>query len=245
MLELNNVSTTLGGRLIINRVSLTLQKGQRLSIIGTNGSGKTTLLKTMAGLLPFTGDISYDTTSIRGKRPKELAKLFAMLSQGQGLQFDHTVMELMMMGRYVHQQGLLHSSAQDKKIVQDILDTLNLTHLANTRINTLSGGQAQRVHLATALAQDTPVILLDELTNHLDIKHQVELIRFLKHWAADRIVVGVFHDVNMALEMSDNLLLLDAGQVVSQGGAQEVLPHMNEVYGFDIGGFMREALGRW
>ena len=245
MLVLNAVSTALGGSPILNNISFSLEQGQRLSIIGPNGSGKTTLLKTIAGILPYEGMITYQGDPLKQKKARELARIFAMLGQKQHLHFNHTVYDLVMMGRFVHKTGIFHNNAVDKQVVMAMLEVVGLAQYAKSPINTLSGGQAQRVHLATVLAQEPQVVLLDELTNHLDIKHQVEMVRFLKHWGKEKILIGVFHDVNMALELSDNLLVLRAGQIMTHGNKAQVLPRLPEAYDFDIKTFMLKSLKNW
>lgn len=243
MLIANQLSVALGGKPIIEDVSFSLKRGERLAIIGPNGSGKTTLLKTLAGLLPATGQLTYDAMDIRTYNPKQRAKLIGLMNQKPTTFFDHTVYDVVMMGRYVH-AGTLSAQKEDEHI-KSILELTGLSNHMYTPLSQLSGGMVQKVYLSAVIAQDTSIILLDEFTNHLDITSQINIIKFLKSFARDKILIGVFHDINVAMQMSDRLLLLDKGKVVIDAPYSQVLPLLNTTYQFNLSEFMISSLRKW
>jgi len=140
-------------------------------------------------------------------------------------------------------------SSKDKEYADKCLKAVDLLSLKNKQISTLSGGQLQRVYLARTLAQEPSIILLDEPTNHLDLKNQAELIEFLKGWSKQEghSVIGVLHDLNLAMKLADNVLLLDKGKIAAYGKTNEVVSSkiINEVYGMNVTGFMIDSLKYW
>ena len=156
-----------------------------------------------------------------------------------------------MMGRYQKlRRGLFASpSKEDKRYVEQYLQATGLESLRDRQISELSGGQLQRVFLARTLAQEPEIILLDEPTNHLDLKHQTELVAYLKNWSQEkgRTVIGVLHDINLSLMLSDQLLFLKNGSVAGMGSAHTVLTKafLHEVYDMDVASYMLDSLKRW
>ena len=251
MLTLNDVSAGYNGADVIHNISLTVNKNQNLSVIGPNGCGKTTLLKAVANILPYKGDVVISGKSARKMKPREIALKIAMLSQISGIYFSYSVFDTVMMGRYPHIKDRLLGlpSEADREYVEHCLETVDLTNERDREITTLSGGQLQRVFLARTLAQEPAIILLDEPTNHLDLKYQIELIEYLKKWAAEgnRAVVGVMHDINLAIRLSENIMVMKNGEIVAIGRTGDVLTDglLASVYGIDVAGYMRESLKRW
>ena len=182
---------------------------------------------------------------------RDIAARIAVMSQISGIYFSYSVWETVMLGRYQQmKRGLLTTpSAADKEYVEHCLEATGLIDLRNRQIDTLSGGQLQRVFLARTLAQQPQIILLDEPTNHLDLKHQVELIDYLRNWSSEdgHTVIGVLHDLNLALRLSNDLLFLRGGLVVGSGSAQEFLSaaFLEKVYDMDVAGFMKTSLQQW
>lgn len=251
MIKLNNIRAGYNGTEILHGISFELNNGDNLSIIGPNGCGKTTLLRAIAGTLPYSGDVLLCGTDIKSMKRKELAKRVAMLSQTTPLYFNYTVLETVMMGRYVHESGGLFSgeSDADKSAVMSALETVDMLTLKDREVDTLSGGQLQRVFLAKILAQDPEIILLDEPTNHLDLSYQIELIRFLKTWSKrqGKMVIGVLHDINLAMLLTDNVLLMEDGCIKAFGKNKDIYSSdvLTSAYKMDVAGYMLESLGKW
>ena len=251
MLTLSNVSVGYNGINVIKNVNMHVNYNENLSIIGPNGCGKTTLLKAVANILPYSGEIEIAGTSIKKMKHKEISLRIAMLTQMSGIYFSYTVFDTVMMGRYLHIKDKLLGlpSEADKEAVLTCLDAVDLLEQKDRMITTLSGGQLQRVFLARTLVQEPEVILLDEPTNHLDLKYQIELVEYLKKWASEgsRVVVGVMHDINLAMRLSDDILVLKDGEIQVQGKADEVITDslLEYVYDIDVAEYMRESLQRW
>ena len=251
MLKLDGVSAGYDGSDVIHEISLSVGAGENLAIIGPNGCGKTTLLKAVAGLLPFTGDISIGGRPVNKMKRREAAKKVALLSQVTGIYFSYSVSDTVMMGRYPHISDKLLGlpSDHDRAQVARCLEAVSLTGEKDAEITKLSGGQLQRVFLARTLAQEPEIILLDEPTNHLDLKYQIELIEYLKEWASAgrRIVVGVMHDINLALRLGNRFLLMKNGRAHAFGTTEEVMTRANleDTYGIDVAGYMRSSLSIW
>lgn len=251
MLTLHNVSAGYNGLDVVKKVSLRVNAGENLSIIGPNGCGKTTLLKAMANIIPFTGDVELDGKSTRKMKRREIAVKIAMLGQITGMYFAYSVFDTVMMGRYLHIKGKLLGlpSDEDKAHVVRCLEAVNLLGEKDREITQLSGGQLQRVFLARTLAQEPEIILLDEPTNHLDLKYQVELVEYLKQWTAEgnRAVIGVMHDINLALRLSDNMMVMKEGSIQAYGKAKEIVTArlLEETYEVDVVRYMLESLKVW
>ncbi len=251
MINIENLSVGYGKEFIINDLSLRIEKGENLAIIGRNGCGKTTLLRAVAGTLEFTGSILIDGENITKLKRERLARRVAMLSQSTSVYFNYTVEETVSMGRYSHEAGNIFARPDEnsRASVEAALKQTGLYEMRNKGVDTLSGGQLQRVFLAKILAQDPEILLLDEPTNHLDLNYQLEMLSFLKTWSKERgkTIIGVLHDINLTLYFADNVLLLDNGNIVSYGSAKKVLSSdkINEIYGINISKYMLQSLERW
>jgi len=249
MLTLKNVHAGYGTGDVINGISFTIHPGENLSIIGPNGCGKSTLLKVMAGLLPYRGEITLYGKPLHKISRRMISTKIAMLSQMPPLYFSYSVYDTVMMGRYVHSKSrwLGSPSETDKKIVEEALKAVNLLSEKDKDITKLSGGQQQRVFLARTIAQQPEIILLDEPTNHLDLKHQIELIHYLKAWAKEgnRAIVGVLHDINQALNLSQTVLIMQDGKAAAHGKNIVTKELLKEVYEIDVAGYMRQSLKIW
>ena len=251
MLEVRDVTTGYGKVDVVKDVSFSVKRNENVCIIGPNGCGKSTLLKAIANILPFRGTIEFDNQPIGNLKSSEVSKRIAIMAQTSTIYFPYSVYETVMMGRYLHmKEGLFKTpAAKDKEKVMECLEAVGLVDVKDSSITQLSGGQVQRVFLARALAQEPEMILLDEPTNHLDLKYQVDLIDYLLEWSQkeNHSVVGVLHDFNLAMRLSDNLLLMKEGSIVAQGGAEEVMTSeiLMEVYGLDVARYFRQALNYW
>lgn len=225
-----NISTVdiqcfMGGREIISGISFGVGKGQFCSIIGPNGSGKTTLLRTMAASLePACGAVLIEEAILSGMKTREIARKLAYVSQNTNIDFDFNVTDYVLIGRQPHLRLLQGEGPEDLEFARKAMEITNTWQLKDKNVNELSGGERQRVILARALAQDTPVILLDEPISQLDIHHQIELMDTLHEMTVDHgiTVVVVLHDLNIASEYSDHIVLLNNGKIAMQGSPEEV-----------------------
>jgi iron complex transport system ATP-binding protein len=250
MVEVRGLCAGYGGDDVIRDISFKVGRGKSLCILGPNGCGKSTLLKCIARIIDYRGSVLLGNSDTAAFSRKELAKKIAMLSQTMQVFFPYTVYETVSMGRYAYSRGFLKSlSAEDLSVIEDVLKKLDLWDIKDNMIDELSGGTLQRVFLAKTLAQTPDVILLDEPANHLDLKHQLELLDFLKKWVSDngKTLIGVFHDLNLAHRFGDTALVLDNGAVASCGKIDEVLKSdtLSTAYGIDIHKFMHESLELW
>ncbi|MBO4297183.1 MAG: ABC transporter ATP-binding protein [Clostridia bacterium] len=251
MIELKRVCAGYGGRDVIHDVSFRFETGVNYCLLGPNGCGKTTLLRAMSGLIPHTGEVLLDGARLETLPRRKIAAKIAVMSQINTIYFPYTVYDTVMLGRYQHmKRGPFGGvGARDREAVERCLASTGLSDLRNRLVSELSGGQCQRVFLAHTLAQEPDAILLDEPTNHLDIRHQVELIDYLKDWTADgkHSVVGVFHDMNLALRLTDRALFMKDGRLLGSGRFGEVAGRafLTELFGMDIAGYMIESLQKW
>jgi len=250
MLKVENLSAGYDGADVIFDINFKADNGESLCVLGPNGCGKSTLLKSIARIIDYRGNVLMNGENISTIPRKELAKKAALLSQSAQVFFPYTVYETVSMGRYAYSQGFLKTfSDQDKSIIENILKNLDLWDIKEHLIDKLSGGTLQRVFLARTLAQTPDIILLDEPANHLDLKHQIELLDFLKTWVKEnnKILISVFHDLNMARQFGDNAIILKNGKITANGKIDEVLNSeiLESVYEIDIHNFMRESLKKW
>jgi len=249
MLSLNNVSAGYGGIDVIRNISMEI-KGN-VSIVGPNGCGKTTLLKVIANILPSKGGIEIMGKKFSEMKRREISLNIAMLSQQPSIYFAFSVFDTVMMGRYLHIRGRISDTPtkEDKDVVTRALEAVNLMTEKDRDITKLSGGQLQRVFLARALAQEPRIILLDEPTNHLDLKCQIEIIEYLKKWAQEgnRAVVGVLHDINLAMRLSDNFIVMKNGEIQASGNADDIIADglLDHVYEMDVVEYMNVSLEKW
>lgn len=250
LLKVSNVSCGYDGPPVVEDISFTVKKGQKLCILGPNGCGKTTLLRGLVGILPIKGSVTVDGEDVAFLNARQKGLKIALMSQLTETYFPYTVYETVMLGRYVHQKRSMFSEASnlDRRMVEESLNLVGMLDLADRPITELSGGQLQRVFLARCFAQDPKVILLDEPTNHLDLRYQVELIETLKEWAkkGERCVVGVLHDINLALSFADTVLLMENGRIKAFEAVENLdLALINEIYRMDVGEYMKESMKRW
>lgn len=251
MLEVKHISCGYQDAKIVNDISFSLNRGEILCIIGPNGCGKTTLLRGITDLLPYEGSVTLDQQEIRTMKRREISQKIALMAQvSSATYFSYTVYEAVALGRYAHQKSRFGTlSTEDKEFVDHCMEEVNLMEIKDKPITQLSGGQMQRVFLAKALAQDPELILLDEPTNHLDIRHQLELLEFLKVWSSEnrRGVIGVLHDLNMVRDFADKVLLMKAGRMVAYGGSNTIFEGdaLEETYGIDVKAWMKSLLEKW
>ena len=223
--ELKRVSVALDGRPVLRELSLRIPGGSRLGLIGPNGSGKTTLLRAIAGLVGHQGEIRLGATAAASLSRQELARRIALVPQNPSVPAGFTVTDYVQLGRTPWIPHLGTESRRDLEIVGSVLDQLDLTGLAARRLDSLSGGERQRAVLARALAQQAPVLLLDEPTTGLDVGHQQQVLELVDSLRDDLelTVVSAMHDLTLAGQFADHLVLLDGGRVAAAGPARAVL----------------------
>lgn len=236
MLEIQNLSAGYPGKPVLRDICLTLPRGKVTVIAGPNGCGKSTLLKALAGILPSAGSVKLDGRELRGLPGRELAKRIAYLPQSRQVP-EITAMRLVLHGRFPYLSYPRRYRKEDEAIARAAMERMGVWDLGGRDLGSLSGGQRQKVYIAMALAQDTPVVLLDEPNTFLDICHQMQMMRQAKLLAEEgKTVVLVLHDLAMALEMADQLVVLDRGQAAAQGTPEEVFACgcLGQVFGVDI-----------
>jgi len=252
MIKISDLSVYYDEVEVLKNISLEISQGENICILGPNGCGKTTLLRAIAGLIPSSGNIVIDGKNIRKMKRKEIATKLTLMSQNSSVYFPYQVYDAVMLGRFNKMKRTMLGSVPNKKDHECVEEWLNKTGLSDIkfkRLDELSGGQLQRVFLAQAIVQEPDIILLDEPTNHLDIKYQLELINHLKVWSKEnnRMVIGVFHDINLALQLSENLIFLKEGQLAGKGKADQLMNthFLQKIYGIDIHKYMIESLEKW
>jgi iron complex transport system ATP-binding protein len=213
-------------RLVVDEVSLTVAAGDLVGILGPNGSGKTTLLKMLSGTLtPSAGTIAFDRRPLSEWKRRDLARRIALVPQETHAPFDFTVLDIVLMGRFPHLGTFTLEGPADLSIAQQALASTGTSAFEHRPFATLSGGEKQRVVIASALAQSPELLLLDEPTASLDLGHQIDVELLLAGLNRDRGVTLVLstHDLNLAAALCRQLILLRDGRVIAQGPTDEVL----------------------
>ena len=231
MLELKNISCGYGKKLIIKNISLTLEKGEFVSIIGVNGCGKTTLLKAITGILKKAeGNIQIDGQPVKSQ--KEIARKIAYLPQNKSTP-EMSVGELVLHGRYPHLSSHTYND-KDKEISLWAMREAGVEALKDIPLSRLSGGMKQNAYIAMALCQQSDYILLDEPSTHLDISHQLSLMKFLSN--SDKGVLSVMHDLPLAFKFSSRIVLMDKGEILIDKTPEKVLSSgiIKEIFGVSL-----------
>ncbi len=220
-----SVAFAYGGPPVFAKVDVTVGPGELVGLIGPNGAGKTTLVRVLAGMArPATGRVLLDGRPIDAWSGRERARAIAFVPQDPRVEFPFTVLEVVLMGRAPHLSGLGFARAEDLRLAREAIARLGLEGREGRRLDTLSGGERQRVFLARALAQAPSVILLDEPTTHLDLRHQSDILAVVRDGVRRGLAaLAVLHDLNLAAVACDRLVLLAAGGVAAEGRPVDVL----------------------
>ncbi len=239
VLQARDITLAYDGVPVIAGVDLPVPPGQITALIGPNGCGKSTLLRGLARLLkPRAGAVYLDGAAISALPTKELARRLGILPQSPTAPEGLTVRDLVAQGRYPHQGWFQQWSREDEAVVARALDITGTTALAGRPLDTLSGGQRQRAWIAMALAQETPILLLDEPTTFLDIAHQLEVLHLLERLNREegRTIVMVVHDLNHAARYAGHLVAMAEGRIVVAGPPREVLTPatLREVFAVEV-----------
>ncbi|HEX4903680.1 MAG TPA: ABC transporter ATP-binding protein [Acidimicrobiales bacterium] len=223
--EWEGVGVELGGRRVLDGVTLAVPAGGWFSLIGPNGAGKTTLIRTLAGTAPHEGTLRVGGRSAQDLGVRDRARAVAIVPQHPVVPPGLQVFDYVLLGRSPHQGLRCAPSAHDRRLAYAVLQRLGLDPFADRRVDTLSGGERQRVVLARALVQDTPVLVLDEPTAALDVGHQLEVLELIADLREERglTVITTVHDLSIAGQFADRVAVLAAGRLVDVGEPRDVL----------------------
>jgi cobalamin transport system ATP-binding protein len=228
VIALRGVSVRFGGAVAVRDVSLAVEPGEWVVLIGPNGAGKTSVLRAVCGLLPFGGEIRLDGRDAARLGRRALARLVAFVPQTPEAPPELTVGEYVLLGRTPHIGYLAGEGRSDREAAGRALARLDLGAFAGRRLGSLSGGELQRAVIARALAQESPILLLDEPTTALDLGRQQQTLELVDSLRADGLtVVSTMHDLTLAGQYADRLVLLDRGSIVAEGAADDVLSTAN------------------
>jgi len=237
-IETRDLSFAYKERAVLHAISLSVAGGQMVGVLGPNGSGKTTLLKILSAVLRGEGEVKLKGKNIESYGRRELSRLFAVVQQEARVNFPYTAAEIVLMGRASYHSPFALEGKKDFEVARASMDLTDSLSLSNRYLHELSGGEKQRVIIARALAQEPEILLLDEPSAFLDLKHQVqvfELLRRLNH-TRGLTVVAALHDLNLAALFFPRLLMLREGKIYRDGSPSEVLTEktIDEVYGIRV-----------
>ncbi|MBC8384826.1 MAG: ABC transporter ATP-binding protein [Candidatus Cloacimonetes bacterium] len=239
MIKIQNLNVGYREKKVIQNLNIDFAKGEFCALLGPNGAGKSTLLKTLVKfLIPMNGEIFLNDQDFGEISNKELAKFISIIPQDFQLQFDYNVFDLVLMGRFPYQKYWQGYSKEDRNIVDNILQRLNLKEFKNKMYSQLSGGEKQRVSIARALAQETPIILMDEAFANLDVNYQVETMQLLSeiNRTENKTIILVSHNINLASDYCDRILMMKEGKLTADGKPDEVISEENikKLYGAEL-----------
>jgi iron complex transport system ATP-binding protein len=226
MLQVEDLHVAYGERPALKGITCEVPAGSILGVIGPNGAGKTTFIRALSGVLPHTqGEVRADGVRLADLSPNERARRVAVVPQARNLPPAFTGWELVLLGRTPHLNWLGHVSAKDEQAVHQALERAKALDLADRRVGELSGGEQQRLLLARALAQEAPILLLDEPTTHLDLRYQISLLDQVRGLANQEglAVVVALHDLNLVARYADRVALLVQGELRALGTPVEIL----------------------
>jgi iron complex transport system ATP-binding protein len=229
------VSVTYEARVVVRELYLEVSAGEWVGLIGPNGAGKTTVLRAAAGLVPHAGRIGVGPRALAGLGAKEIARLIAYVPQSPQMPAGMSVAQYVLLGRSPHLSYLGREGSRDREVVSSVLRRLSLDELAARPLDRLSGGERQRAAIARALAQESPVLLVDEPTSSLDVGTQQDVLELIDGLRAERglTVIAAMHDLTLAGQYSDRLVLIVGGEVRAVGPPAAVLTEqaIGEHYG--------------
>jgi iron complex transport system ATP-binding protein len=237
-IQTNNLTFAYKDRPVLDGVSLSVERGEMVGILGPNGSGKTTLLKIFSAVLRGRGDVKVNGRSIETYGKRELSRLFAMVPQESQILFPYTVAEIVLMGRSSYHSPLALEGKKDLEVARASMELTDSLPFSDRYLHELSGGEKQRVIIARALAQEPQILLLDEPSAFLDLKHQVQVFELMRRLNREHTltIVAALHDLNLAALFFRRLVMLRDGRVYRDGSPKEVLTEktIEEVYGIQV-----------
>jgi iron complex transport system ATP-binding protein len=234
--ELDGLSVSFGSMRAVDGFSAAFEPGSWVALIGPNGAGKTSILRALCRLLPFTGDVRIEGRDVGELKRRELARIVALVPQIPETPPALTVAEYVLLGRTPHLGYFANEGRADRLAAERALERLELLTFAGRTLGSLSGGELQRAVLARALAQEARILLLDEPTTALDLGRQQQVLALVDSLRGSLTVVSTMHDLTLAGQYADRLLLLDRGRIVADGSAGEVLsaPNVSAYYGANV-----------
>jgi iron complex transport system ATP-binding protein len=236
-LKICGIECFYGSTKVLDKIVFTAKAGEFIGILGPNGSGKTTLIKSLSrALKPKIGTIYLDNLDVYGMDAMDMAKKVAVVPQDTPMTFDYKALDVVLMGRHPHIGLFEAENKEDVAITKKSMELTKVWHLADRRINELSGGEKQRIVIARALAQEPRVLLLDEPTSHLDINYQLDIMDLVRELCKKNglVILAVFHDFNLAARYCDSIILLKEGRVFSIGSLDTVLTAKNILEVFQV-----------
>jgi iron complex transport system ATP-binding protein len=234
-IELRGLSVDIAGRRIVSDVDVVVPDGRFVGLLGPNGSGKSTVLKTIYRVhRPAAGQVLLDGADLLSMPPKDAARKIAVVAQETTAEFDFTVFEMVMIGRTPHKRAFERDGDSDRTAVEQAIERVGCGHLTYRSFNTLSGGEKQRVLIARALAQGAQHLILDEPTNQLDIRYQVEVMELVA--GLGFTVLAALHDLSLTALFCDSVYLLADGRIVTGGSPESVITSemVRHAYGADV-----------
>ncbi len=226
LLSTNNLTVTIGGKTLLSDISFQVEQGDYLCILGANGAGKSTLLKTLMAIIkPSHGELQLNQTSLNNLSQKQLAQQLSYVPQAHGRQLNFLVRDFIKMGRYPYHSAFSEWTSHDLQAMEHAIAVTDTEQYLGRQMPTLSGGEVQRVMIAAALCQQTPLLLLDEPTSFLDPHHQVEVHRLIRNLNQQHniTIIEVSHDVNHAAQHSQHILALKQGCTIWYGESAQLM----------------------
>ena len=237
-IQTNNLTFAYKDKPVLDGVSLSVERGEMVGILGPNGSGKTTLLKIFSAVLKGRGEVKVNNRSIETYGKRELSRLFAVVPQESQILFPYTVAEIVLMGRASYHNPLALEGKQDLEVARASMELTDSLPFSDRYLHELSGGEKQRVIIARALAQEPKILLLDEPSAFLDLKHQVQVFELMRRLNREHklTIVAALHDLNLAALFFPRLVMLRDGRIYRDGTPRDVLTEetIEEVYGVHV-----------
>lgn len=236
ILELSNIEFNYGKHAALHGISLRFEGSGLISLLGPNGSGKSTLLKSINRIINSKGEVFFNNKKVNEMPVSEIASIFGYVPQSISSAFPITVFDMLLLGRKPYLGW--NPSERDIDIVSENISLMGLKDFVLRQINELSGGERQKVLIATALSQEPKILLFDEPTNNLDIKHQLDVMKHIKNIVIEKQILALIamHDLNLAAQYSDEIVMLQKGRIYTQGKPEDVMTKENikAIYGVNV-----------
>jgi len=239
IVEVEDLSAGYGNGFVIHDLAFSLEAGEFVTILGKNGSGKSTLIKALLGLLKnVAGRAEVAGQDISRLNSRQIAKIVAYVPQMFDATFEFTVLEIIHMGRYAHQGRFERPRPEDERAIEEVMRSARVSPLKDKKLAHLSGGERQRVFIARALAQDTPLLFLDEPSSHLDISYQLDVYRILQRLQEEKgkTILCTEHNINLAIPFSNRIMFLKDGRIHSLGPPRDLITgeSIRDVFAADV-----------